>query len=33
MDRAPEQRSALQGFEDRMSRRAARLVRDRLYYI
>lgn len=33
MDRAPEQRSALQGFEDRMSSRAARLVRDRLYYI
>ena len=33
MDRAPEERSPLQRFENRMNRRAARLVRDRLYYI
>jgi hypothetical protein len=33
MDRVPEQRSAVQGFERLMNRRAARLVRDRLYYI
>jgi hypothetical protein len=33
MDRAPEERSPLQGFENHMTRRAARLVRDRLYYI
>jgi len=33
MDRAPEQRSTWQGFENRMTRRTARLVRDRLYYI
>ena len=33
MDRAFEARSPLQGFENRMNRRAARLVRDRLYYI
>jgi ABC-type multidrug transport system fused ATPase/permease subunit len=33
MDRAPEVRSPLQGFENRMTQRAARLVRDRLYYI
>jgi hypothetical protein len=33
MDRAPLERSPLQGFENRMNRRAARLVRDRLYYI
>lgn len=33
MDRATEERSTLQGFENHMTRRAARLVRDRLYYI
>jgi hypothetical protein len=33
MDRVPEQRSAVHGFERLMNRRAARLVRDRLYYI
>jgi hypothetical protein len=33
MDRAPEALSTLQGFEKYMTRRAARLVRDRLYYI
>ena len=33
MDRVPEERSPMQSFENRMNRRAARLVRDRLYYI
>ena len=33
MDRAPLEHSPLQNFENVKSRRAARLVRDRLYYI
>lgn len=33
MDRAAQERSTWQGFENRMTGRAARLVRDRLYYI
>ena len=33
MDRAPEALSTWQGFEKYMTRRAARLVRDRLYHI
>jgi hypothetical protein len=33
MDRAPEVRSPWQGVEDLKTRRAARLLRDRLHYI